>query len=217
MNNKLSIERKKIFESKKKEAEEFLLACDHIGPFVDAIGPCALPFNQGSYFESLVKSIGSQQLSVKAASTIIGRVADHLNGDFSPESVFAAGVDTLRLCGLSHRKIEYIQGIARQVIANKLSFSSVDNMSDQDIINMLIAQRGIGEWTAQMFLIFTLGRPDVFAPDDLGLQKGMRIVFQQKDLLIKDMESLTLKWQPYRSFACWYLWRIQEMPVGEVI
>jgi DNA-3-methyladenine glycosylase II len=199
------------FEQTKKDAESFLLSCDAIGPYIKRIGPCELPYSDIAYFESLVRAIGSQQLSVKAANTIIGRVANHLNGDFQPESVLRAKTEDLRACGLSHRKIEYIKGIAEQIIAKKLSMSDFDHMSDQAIIDVLIAQRGIGEWTAQMFLIFTLGRPDVFAPDDLGLQKGIRIVFQQSDLLIKDMEALSLRWQPYRSAASWYLWRIQEM------
>jgi DNA-3-methyladenine glycosylase II len=204
------MEAKVIFEQTKAEAEVFLKSCDLMGPYVKKIGPCELPYIETPYFESLVKSIGSQQLSIKAASTIIGRVAEHLKGDFSPKAIKAAGTDALRACGLSHRKIEYIQGLADQVVANNLSFSGFDSMTDQEIIKLLSAQRGIGEWTVQMFLIFTLGRSDVFAPDDLGLQKGMRIVFQQSDLLIKDMQNLSLKWAPYRSFACWYLWRIQE-------
>jgi DNA-3-methyladenine glycosylase II len=126
-------------------------------------------------------------------------------GEMTPEKVLSKKRAELRACGLSDRKTEYIADLAQHFADGKIHPHRWPQMSDEEIIAELVDVRGIGRWTAEMFLMFNLLRPDVFPLDDLGLQKGIRLSYKKKTL--KQMKALGETWRPWRSVATWYLWR----------
>ena len=162
-----------------------------------------------NYFQSLVRSIVGQQLSVKAAATIMGRV-ENLFGtkDFpTPEEFLSASDDSLRKAGLSYSKVSYVQNLAHFFIAHAAEIKKIRKMSDEDIIAFLTQIKGVGKWTAEMFLIFSLGREDVFSHADLGLQNAITKAYKlRKKPNQKRLKAISDKWKPYRSHASRYLW-----------
>ena len=168
---------------------------------------------ENNYFESIVRSIIYQQLSTKSASKIYGRFNKLFeNGSLNPESVIEQSNDTYRSIGLSRQKISYIFNVA-DAYTNGMIPQNIDKYGDEDIINTLIQIKGIGKWTAQMFLIFTLNRPDILPELVLGIKKGFKIYFKLNQLPSEDyMQKKAEKWRPYRTLACWYLWRLVEGP-----
>ena len=168
---------------------------------------------ENNYFESIVRSIIYQQLSTKSASKIYGRFNKLFeNGSLNPESVIEQSNDTYRSIGLSRQKISYIFNVA-DAYTNGMIPQNIDKYGDEDIINTLIQIKGIGKWTAQMFLMFTLNRPDILPELDLGINKGFKIYFKLNQLPSEDyMQKKAEKWRPYRTLACWYLWRLVEGP-----
>ena len=168
---------------------------------------------ENNYFESIVRSIIYQQLSTKSASKIYNRFKKLFeNGSLNPESVIEQSNDTYRSIGLSRQKISYIFNVA-DAYTNGMIPQNFDEYGDEDIINTLIQIKGIGRWTAQMFLMFTLNRPDILPELDLGVKKGFKIYFKLNQLPSEDyMQKKAEKWRPYRTLACWYLWRLVEGP-----
>ena len=166
---------------------------------------------ENNYFESIVRSIIYQQLSTKSASKIYGRFNKLFeNGSLNPESVIEQSNDTYRSIGLSRQKISYIFNVA-DAYTNGMIPKNFDKYGDEDIINTLIQIKGIGKWTAQMFLMFTLNRPDILPELDLGVKKGFKIYFKLNQLPSEDyMQKKAEKWRQYRTLACWYLWRLVE-------
>lgn len=167
-----------------------------------------------NYFEALVRSIVYQQLSGKAAATIHKRFKGLFNKDqnLSPSIVLEKSHDELSSVGLSSQKASYIHNIAYAFKAGIVP-DNIETISDDKVIECLTTIKGVGLWTAQMFLMFTLNRPDVFPVTDLGIQKGFQLYFQldelpKPDLMIKKAEP----WVPYRTLASWYLWRLVEGP-----
>ncbi len=167
-----------------------------------------------NYFEALVRSIVYQQLSGKAAATIHKRFKGLFNKDqnLSPSIVLEKSHDELRSVGLSSQKASYIHNIANAFKAGIVP-DNIETISDDKVIECLTTIKGVGLWTAQMFLMFTLNRPDVFPVTDLGIQKGFQLYFQldefpKPDLMIKKAEP----WVPYSTLASWYLWRLVEGP-----
>ena len=167
-----------------------------------------------NYFEALVRSIVYQQLSGKAAATIHKRFKGLFNKDqnLSPSIVLEKSHDELSSVGLSSQKASYIHNIANAFKAGIVP-DNIETISDDKVIECLTTIKGVGLWTAQMFLMFTLNRPDVFPVTDLGIQKGFQLYFQldklpKPDLMIKKAEP----WVPYRTLASWYLWRLVEGP-----
>src|SRR3954465_14541468 len=159
---------------------------------------------RGEPFMTLARAICGQQISVKAAQSVWDRVCACV-GEITPEGVLARKRPELRACGLSDRKTEYIADLAQHFADGRIHLHKWPDMSDEEIIAELVAVRGIGRWTAEMFLMFNLLRPDVFPLDDLGLQKGIRLSYKKKTL--KQMKALGETWRPWRSVATWYLWR----------
>ncbi len=164
-----------------------------------------------NYYQALVDAIISQQLSVKAAASIERRFQDLFEGAFpSPEQILATDHDTLRSVGLSHAKATYIQDLALHILDKKLLIDKLPELSNAEIITELTAVKGIGEWTAHMFLIFSLGRFDVLAVGDLGIKNSVRNLY---DLAASPTAADLIKiaeehaWHPYESIACWYLWQ----------
>lgn len=168
----------------------------------------------GSHFDAIARAIVSQQLSVKAASTIHGRFRDLYDGaGGAPDVVARIPEKRLREVGLSRQKISYIQDLARRVASGELDLDRIDEMSDDELVARLTAVKGIGTWTAQMFLMFRLGRPDVLPVLDLGIQKAIQRVYGlRKRPSARQMEKIGRAWAPYRTIACWYLWRSLDQP-----
>jgi DNA-3-methyladenine glycosylase II len=163
-------------------------------------------------FRDLLEAIISQQLSNKAAATIFGRFLNLFpeNQIPSPKAVLGLGEETLRSCGVSHQKASYLKSLAEAIISNKLVLESLQFFPDEEVITSLTQVKGIGRWTAEMFLIFSLGRQDTFSVGDLGLCTAVARLYgvdrKDKTSITKISES----WSPYRSLASLYLWRSLE-------
>ena len=171
-------------------------------------------FNQGQdYFQSLLRSIVFQQLSGKAAQTIYERLVSLIpkTSNLCPNEVLKLNKDEMRKAGLSFQKINYVKNLADYFENNSLQKKDVEEMTDEEISKELIQIKGIGQWTVDMFLMFTLNRADILPYKDLGIQKGIMKIFKMKNLPSKkEMENCSRKWRPYRTIACWYLWRIAD-------
>ncbi len=169
--------------------------------------------SRGDLFATLIKSIVGQQISTKAAATVWGRLCNLL-GTVTDESILACTHEELRSVGLSNRKAEYVSGIA-QAWRDGLHTMDWDSMSDEEVVESLIALRGVGRWTAEMILIFSLLRPDVFPIDDLGVVRGMEKVYNSGGSLSKpELNEIAEAWKPYRTLGSWYMWRaIDPEPV----
>lgn len=181
-----------------------------LGAVVKRIGPCRLAAaHDMDRFGLLVRSIVSQQLSAKAAMTIHGRVLAALDAAHAtPAAVLAIEEDRLRACGMSRAKIASIRDLAAKVTDGSLALDALDAMDDEAVIEVMTRVRGIGRWSAEMFLIFRLGRPDILPVGDVGVQRAMRAVYGlRKHPSPARMTELARPWRPYRSVACWYLWR----------
>lgn len=181
-----------------------------LGALVKTIGPCGLAAaHEMDRFGLLVRSIVSQQLSAKAAMTIHGRVLAALGaGQATPAAMLAIEEDRLRACGLSRAKVASVRDLATKVTDGSLALDALDAMDDDAVIEAMTQVRGIGRWSAEMFLIFRLGRPDILPVGDVGVQRAMRAVYGlRKHPSPARMTELARPWRPYRSVACWYLWR----------
>src|SRR5256712_17578 len=169
---------------------------------------------RGEPFVTLARAIVGQQISVKAAQSVWDRVVT-CAGAVTPEGILLKKPAELRACGLSDSKTEYIVDLARRFADGLVHPYRWPEMSDEEIIADLVQVRGIGRWTAEMFLIFNLLRPDVFPLDDLGLQKAIRLhYFRGRRIALKTMLKLGETWRPWRSVATWSLWRsLDPFPV----
>lgn len=161
----------------------------------------------------LVESIISQQLSEKAASTISGRFHTLFKTKkISARQILFLKDETLRGVGISWSKVSYIKAIATAIETKAVNFETLEGLTDEEIIKELTKIKGVGTWTAQMFLMFSLGREDIFSYGDLGLRRGiMKVYGYKKDLTIKQMQKLEKQWKPYRTYAALLLWRIADL------
>lgn len=158
------------------------------------------------YFEALASSIVSQQISVKAAAKIFSRFRDTTN--LEPERVLNLSEADTKTIGLSGQKSRYLHDLAAHFVEDSAVFNHLGTLSDDEVVEELTRVKGIGVWTAQMFLIFTLHRPDVFAPDDRGLQLAIQKIYGLSSVPGRaEIETIAQKWAPYRSTACLHLWR----------
>lgn len=164
-----------------------------------------------NYYQELVDSIISQQLSIKAAATIEGRFKA-IFGDVypTPEQILSTDHETLRSAGLSNAKCNYIRDLAQYIVKGKIDLNKLNALSNSEIVQELTAVKGIGEWTAHMFLMFAMARLDVLAVGDLGIRSGIKKLYKLPELpdsqQIKDL-AIKNKWAPYETVACWYIWR----------
>jgi DNA-3-methyladenine glycosylase II len=191
------------------KAREYLIKSDPVLARVIKKYP---PFEKQiseSYFLDLVGSIVSQQLSIKAADTIWGRFKKLFPSEhITPEQVIAFDKEKMRECGISYQKIAYIKDLASHVLNSGILFEQFDTMTDEEVIVELIKVKGIGRWTAEMFLMFTMQRPDVFSYGDLGLRRAIEKLYElEKEPTQREAESIAVKWKPYRTVACRYLWK----------
>ena len=165
------------------------------------------------YFQSLLRSIVFQQLSGKAAKTIYERFVNFIpkTSNLCPNEVLKLDKDEMRKAGLSFQKINYVRNLADYFENNSFKKKEVERMTDEEISKELIQIKGIGQWTVDMFLMFTLNRADILPCTDLGVQKGIMKILNIKNLPSKkEMENCSRKWRPYRTIACWYLWRMVD-------
>jgi len=169
---------------------------------------------RGEPFQTLARAIVGQQISVKAAQSVWNRVLEVAPG-ITPAAVLAVRRPRLRACGLSDRKTEYIADLAQHFADGLVHVHRWPEMSDEDVVADLVQVRGIGRWTAEMFLMFNLLRPDVFPLGDLGLQKGLRLAYHGgRKISLRTMQSRGETLRPWRSVATWYLWRtLDPLPV----
>ena len=169
---------------------------------------------RGEPFHTLARAIVGQQISVAAAQSVWNRFST-LVSVISHEEILKAKTRDLRACGLSGRKCEYISDLAQRFADGKVHLRRWPDMSDEDVIADLTQVRGIGRWTAEMFLMFNLLRPDVFPLGDLGLQKGLRVAYHGgRKVSLKTMRTRGETLRPWRSVATWYLWRsLDPVPV----
>ena len=171
-------------------------------------------FKQGQdYFQSLLRSIVFQQLSGKAAQKIYERFMELLpeNSNLCPNEVLKLDKDNMRKAGLSLQKINYVKNLSNFFVNNSFQKKDVERMTNEEISKELIQIKGIGQWSVDMFLIFTLNRADILPYGDLGIQKGIMKILNTKILPSKkEMENCSNKWRPYRTIACWYLWRMAD-------
>ena len=158
-------------------------------------------------FTSLLRVIAGQQLSTKAAATIFARLSDLLGGAPTPALLLAQDEKSLRAVGLSMQKITYVQSLAEAIDSGRLDLPALTHLSDEEAIAALITVKGLGRWSAEMYLMFALGRPDIWPVNDLGVQEGVkRILRLEQRPKPKEMADIGLRWQPYRSAAALMAW-----------
>ena len=178
---------------------------------IDSVGPFALEPRGGS-FRSLAQAIFFQQLAGAAARTIMRRVLDLLGTDearfFTPKQFLAARDEDLRAAGLSRQKLAYLRDLAEKFASSHLREDEFADLDDEEVIRRVSAVKGIGRWTGEMFLIFSLGRPDVLPVDDLRVRRGFQQTYVLDELPSPEqMRSLAEPWRPFRSVGTWYMWR----------
>ncbi len=164
-----------------------------------------------NYYQELVESIISQQLSIKAAAKILGRFRTLFGTSFpTPDEILEISAEELRAVGLSRQKASYIQDLATKILDGVIVFDSLDQLSNQEIIAELTKVKGVGEWTVHMFLMFCMARPDILAYGDLGIRNGVTKLYNLKTLATpEDVKHIarTNNWHPYESTTCWYIWQ----------
>jgi DNA-3-methyladenine glycosylase II len=181
---------------------------------IGRVGRCTLePRAQWTHFDAILRSIVYQQLSGRAAETIHGRVLALIgDGAEAPRKIVATSHEAFRAAGLSTAKANYVRNLAEHVLDGSLPVDSLHELSDDDVIVALTQVKGIGRWSAQMFLMFRLGRPDVLPELDLGVQKGIQKAYGLRKLPTpKQVLRRGARWAPYRTVASWYMWRILEI------
>ncbi len=182
---------------------------------IDVVGPCTMRARtEGTHFDHLARAIVYQQLSGAAAATIYGRFTVQCGGGAppSPSAVLDHDDATLRACGLSGAKTAAIRDLARHVVDGRLPLDTIETMDDEAIIESLVPVRGVGRWTAQMFLMFRLSRPDVLPVLDLGVRKGAQRIYNMRTLPEADrLAKVARAWRPWASVASWYCWRVLDV------
>jgi DNA-3-methyladenine glycosylase II len=186
---------------------------ERIARVIEQVGACRfVPRAEGTHFDALVRAIVYQQLSGKAASTILGRVLALYDGRYpSTNELLATSEERLRAAGLSRQKLSYLRDLARHVEDDTLPLDRLHELDDAEIIDALTAVKGIGRWSAQMFLMFRLGRPNVLPDGDLGIRKGVQRAYRMRTLPPPTkVQQVGARWSPYATYACWYLWRLLD-------
>jgi len=180
---------------------------------IERIGPFAMTYRDPT-FEALVRSIVSQQLSTRVARVIFDRLAAKVrDGKMTPENVLRLRTATMRKLGLSGQKIEYIRSLAKHALDGSLPFESLAALDDAAVIARLTQVKGVGVWTAHMFLMFGLRRPNVLAVGDLGIRQAIQKAYGLEAMpKPAEVERIAASWKPHCSAACWYLWRSLEGP-----
>jgi DNA-3-methyladenine glycosylase II len=178
-----------------------------LSAIIERVGACRMEFGPPE-FHSLAEAIVYQQLNGKAAVTIFNRFATLAGDPVTPEGILKLTDAELRSVGLSKQKSSYLKDMAQRASRGELDFSRLPEMSDDDVIKHLTQVKGVGVWTAHMFLMFTLRRPNVLPTGDYGIQLAIKKYYKKRKMpKPEQMEKIAKAWEPYRSVACWYLWR----------
>ena len=187
-----------------------------LGAVIRRVGPCGIRA-RGDPYRSLLRSVVYQQLAGAAAAAIAGRLRRHFGGRYPrPELLLAAGDADLRSAGLSRQKIATLRAVAAAFADGTLSNRGLRRMSDDEVVEAVTRIKGIGEWTAHMILMFSLGSPDVLPVGDYGVRKGAQHLYGLPALPRRaELEALGERWRPYRSVAAWYLWRSEDVAPPE--
>ncbi|AOT69039.1 DNA-3-methyladenine glycosylase family protein [Geosporobacter ferrireducens] len=196
----------RIFQYGQKEIEYLKRKDKKLGAAMDKIGMIAREITPDP-FTALVSSVVGQQISSKAAETVWNRLSELL-GDITPERISKTNLADIKDCGMSERKAGYIKGIAEAAISGKVDFSTLHTMTDEAVIEKLSSLHGVGVWTAEMILIFSLGRPDVVSYKDLAICRGMMNLYNLKTLPKEKFERYRKRYSPYGSVASLYLWEL---------
>lgn len=182
-----------------------------LGAIIERVGGYGIEYDEPA-FHSLAQAIVYQQLHGKAAATIFKRLTDLAGDPLTPAGILQLSEEQLRGVGLSKQKLSYLRDLAGKTQAGELDFSRLQDLTDAEVIKQLTQVKGIGVWTAHMFLMFALRRPDVLPTGDLGIQMAIRKHYRKRKLPKPlQMEKLAKSWSPYRSVACWYLWRSMDI------
>jgi DNA-3-methyladenine glycosylase II len=191
-----------------RKATNHLRKCDPVlCAIIERVGPCRMQFSPAE-FCSLAEAIVYQQLNGTAAETIFKRFVALAGNPLTPEGILKLSDAQLRSVGLSKQKSAYLKDLAEKTASGLLDFARLPELSDEEVIEHLTQVKGIGVWTAHMFLMFSLRRPDVLPTGDYGVQMAMKKHYKKRKVpKPKDMEKIARLWTPYRSVACWYLWR----------
>jgi len=199
-----------------KRALDHLKKSDAIlASIIARVGPCKITYRDPA-FETLARAIVFQQLSTKAATTIYRRLEEAAGGALTPESIQNLSVGEMRRAGLSRQKLGYIRDLAEHALSGKVDFARLPAMSDEEVIASLTDIKGIGVWTAHMFLLFSLRRPNVLPVGDLGVRTAIQRAYRKRKMPTpKQVEQIAKGWHPYCSYAAWYLWRSLELPALE--
>ena len=178
-----------------------------LAAIIRRIGPCVFAKREPT-FETLARSITFQQLSGKAAGTIFARVKKASGRRFTPAAFLKLTPEQLRACGLSRQKIASLTDLAARCVRREINFRKLDQLSDEEIIELLSRVRGVGVWTVQMFLMFALQRPNIMPLSDLGIRNAVKKAYNLPELpKPAELTEIAEKWHPHCSIACWYLWR----------
>ncbi len=199
-----------------RKAEAHLRRADPVlARIVEVVGPAPLKIDRSPAFAALLESIVYQQISGKAAAAIHRRLCTALGRRIPrPQDVAAASDEALRAAGLSRVKIAYLRDLAVRAVSG-LPLRSLSRLDDEQVVEALVQVKGIGRWTAEMFLMFRLLRPDVLPVGDYGIRKAVQRAYRLRTLPKPDvMQRIGEPWRPYRSVACWYLWRSLDSPAG---
>jgi len=177
---------------------------------IQRIGPCRIEYGPPE-FHSLAEAVVYQQLNGKAAVTIFNRFAELAGKPLTPQGILQLTDEQLRSVGLSKQKSSYLRDMAERAASGQLDFSRLDELSDEEVIKHLSQVKGVGVWTAQMFLMFTLKRPNILPTGDFGVQMAIKKHYNKRKLPKPAlMEKIAKPWEPYRSIACWYLWKSMD-------
>lgn len=181
-----------------------------LATIIERVGRFRMNYDEPA-FQSLAEAIVYQQLHGKAAATIFKRLTDLAGTPVTPEGILKLSTEQLRSVGLSKQKLSYLRDLAARTQAGELNFARLPDLPDEEVIRQLTQVKGIGVWTAHMFLMFSLRRPDVLPTGDLGIQMAIRKHYRKRKLpKPTQMERIARRWVPYRSVACWYLWQSMD-------
>lgn len=198
-----------IFKYGDKEIEYLKKKDKKLGAAIEKIGIIERKITPDP-FEALVSSIVSQQISSKAAETVWNRFTNVI-GVVTPENIEKVSLEEIQGCGMSLRKVGYIKGIAEAAISGEVNFGELNNLADEEIVKKLSALKGVGVWTAEMLLIFSLCRPDVVSYGDLAIRRGMMNLYGHKELSKERFERYRKRYSPYGSVASLYLWALSVL------
>src|ERR1700682_4123431 len=199
-----------------RKAVNHLKKCDPVlRAIIERVGPCRMEFGVPE-FCSLAEAIVYQQLNGKAAVTIFNRFAALAGGPLTPEGILKLSNEQLRSVGLSKQKSAYLKDLAKKTASGLLDFARLSDLTDDEVIQHLTQVKGVGVWTAHMFLMFSLRRPDILPTGDYGVQAAIKKHYKKRKWPKPAvMEKIAKPWAPYRSIACWYLWRSLDIKTLE--